>query len=382
MILLLWLLAIASFTLAASIDLTSRSTACNNSPGLCSKNYDRVVHLGAHDSPFVRDASTSFSTSGNQYYNSTVQLAAGVRLLTAQVHKSNSAWHLCHSSCDLLDAGLLSSWLSEIKSWMDKNPNEVVTILLVNSDGATRSQLHAEFTKSTITSYAYKPAFTAAPTTWPTLQTLISADTRLITFVASLNASDTPAGTSYLMDEFTYVFENDYNNVKFADFNCEPNRPSGLSSLAMLGTNRMPFMNHFLYTSSGGILNIETPDVDNITTTNSQSTTTLGALGSAADNCTTAYNGRPPTFLLVDFFDEGPAIDTVDRLNGVTSPVGRTAVPSRSSGQSRNDASWTGVQALVKQVQSGEKPSMGAWIWGAGKWSWGGINLNGGGFFS
>lgn len=46
--------------------LAPRTTACNNSPDLCSKSYGEITHLGAHDSPFVRDASTDYSTSGNQ----------------------------------------------------------------------------------------------------------------------------------------------------------------------------------------------------------------------------------------------------------------------------------------------------------------------------
>lgn len=52
------------------------------------------------------------------------QLNAGVRLLSAQVHEMNGEWHLCHSSCALLDAGKLSEWLAKIKSWMDTNPHD------------------------------------------------------------------------------------------------------------------------------------------------------------------------------------------------------------------------------------------------------------------
>ena len=101
-----------------------RTTACNNSPDLCSKSYGAITHLGAHDSPFVRDSDTGNSLAANQYYDTPTQLSAGVRLVTAQVHKSNSQWRLCHSSCDLLDAGLLSDWLADIKTWLDDNPNE------------------------------------------------------------------------------------------------------------------------------------------------------------------------------------------------------------------------------------------------------------------
>jgi hypothetical protein len=98
--------------LVSSVSAAER--ACNNSPKLCSKPYDQITHLGAHDSPFLRDSSTGFSTFGNQFFNTTVQLDASVRLLSAQVHV---AWntktkarklHLCHSSCALFDAGPVS----------------------------------------------------------------------------------------------------------------------------------------------------------------------------------------------------------------------------------------------------------------------------------
>lgn len=46
--------------------LNIRSTACNNSPALCDKSYGEITYLGAHDSPFVRDASTSNSVAGDQ----------------------------------------------------------------------------------------------------------------------------------------------------------------------------------------------------------------------------------------------------------------------------------------------------------------------------
>lgn len=65
-----------------------------------------------------------FRLTQARYYDTQTQLSAGVRLITAQVHKSNSQWRLCHSSCNILDAGLLSDWLKDIKSWLDDNPNE------------------------------------------------------------------------------------------------------------------------------------------------------------------------------------------------------------------------------------------------------------------
>ncbi|RMZ84633.1 hypothetical protein DV737_g1231, partial [Chaetothyriales sp. CBS 132003] len=362
-------------------------TICNNSPDLCSKTYDSVTYLGAHDSPFVRDATTGYSTSGDQFYNTTVQLDSGVRLVTAQVHVSNGDLHLCHTSCDLLDAGLLSDWLGELKQWLDDNPNDVVTVLLVNSDNQESSALHSRFEEANITSYAYTPPSTTSPPaygSWPTLSSLISANTRLITFIATL--PDTPSSAAaYLLNEFTFLFENSFSNTASSDFSCTPDRPSSVQgdTSAALSAHLLPMINHFLYQTE--LLNIEIPAVDNITTTNSPATSPQGTLGQSAAQCASEYSGRNPSFLLVDFFDQGPAIDVVDSLNGVTQPVGRTAVPSRDSssgsdGSSRSEITFEGVTELVADVRDGrgKKIKLGAWIWAVGKWSWGGINLSGG----
>ena len=376
---LAFLLAFLGLTSAATLH-PRQATACNNSPDLCSKSYSSIAQLGAHDSPFLRDASTGDSTSGNQYFNSTVQLSAGVRLLTAQVHQSSDQWHLCHTSCDLLDAGLLSTWLSEIKTWMDNNPNDVVTVLLVNSDNATPAELAGEFTNSGITKYAYTPpSISSAPASWPTLQTLISDGTRLLTFVASLDESAIDSTNSYLMDEFTFIFENPFTNTSPSNFTCLPDRPSGVRGdiSTALSDNLMPLMNHFL--DSSELFGVDVPNVGAIGTTNSPGNA-AGALGLAATQCQTAY-GKVPNFLLVDFFDQGPAIKTVDNLNGITNPVGRTTPPSSNSvtsGASRSTSAFQGVINLVKLVKKGQHPALGAWIWAGGDWTLGGINLSGG----
>jgi len=105
-----------------------------------------------------------------------------------------------------------------------------------------------------------------------------------------------------------------------------------------------------------------------------------GTLGNAATQCQSAY-GKVPNIILVDFFDQGPAINTVDTLNGVTNPVGRTTPPSSNSatsGASRSTGAFQGVINLVKLVKQGQHPALGAWIWAGGEWTLGGINLSGG----
>ncbi|KAK5170289.1 uncharacterized protein LTR77_004876 [Saxophila tyrrhenica] len=325
----------------------SNSTgACNNSPSLCSKPYDQVTYLGAHDSPFLRDESTDFSTSGNQYYNSTVQLSAGVRLLTAQVQnpEDSNALHVCHTSCDLLDAGTLRDWLAEVRTWMESNPNEVVTLLLVNGAEATGSALTAQYEAAGLASLSYTPSGSSSTSQdWPTLQTLIDSGTRLINFVPDLNDD---SGAAYLMNQWNYVFENDYENTSPTDYSCEVNRPAnfvGRTSEA-ISKGRMPLMNHFLYAQSGGensLFTIQEPNATYTPTTNGDSGT--GNLETAADACKQEY-GRAPSFILTDFFNVGPAIATVDRLNGVSNPVGRRRVSTA------NEAPSSGAAAMSRMM--------------------------------
>ncbi|KAG8531314.1 uncharacterized protein KY384_002943 [Bacidia gigantensis] len=287
-------------------------TACNNHASLCSRSYSNITHLGAHDSPFLRNSSSNsgfgLSDAGNQNIDSLAQLSAGVRLLSAQIHKSDNALHLCHTSCSLLDAGLLRDWLSSIKGWLDSHTSDVVTLVLVNSDNVAATDLASEFVASGISTYGYTPS-TAGQ--WPTLQAMISANTRLVTFVASL-----PQSSGYLLNEFDYLFENPYNNTAASSFTCAADRPVAQPASAAIATGKLPLLNHFLYqTMTLGSTVIESPDTASIGTTNAATGT--GSLGDFAAACAKDYGGKAPWGLLVDYFDQGDTLKVVDDLNGV-----------------------------------------------------------------
>ena len=237
--------------LSSSISLTSAQQICNNSPDLCSKTYNNITHLGAHDSPFVRNVSNGFTPAGDQFYNSTTQLDSGVRLLSGQIHKVTAnggaaEYHLCHTNCDLYDAGSLSDWLNSLNSWLDSNPNDVITILLVNSDNADAPTLGSIFSGSEMDQKAYKPNDTTQATSdWPTLGEMIQQNKRLVAFVASLDPAKNQVAP-YLLDEFTFMFENPYDYDDPSTFSCDPDRPDtfGRNPTAALASKRLPFMNH------------------------------------------------------------------------------------------------------------------------------------------
>jgi hypothetical protein len=304
---------------------TSSPTPCNNSPLLCPKPYNTVVHLGAHNSAFVRDSTTGYSIAGNQFHNATASLSAGVRLLQAQVHLQSGTLQLCHTSCSLFDAGSLDSWLSAIKSWLDTNPTDVVTLLLVNSDDVPAETFGAVFDASGINHYGAPAGGTSD--SWPTLAQMIADNTRLVTFVAGL-VEPSPA-YPYLLDEWQYVFETSYETVpSLAPFTCALDRPSTFASASdALAGGMLPLLNHFAYLElTDGVF---VPDAGGVDGTNSPSEEAEDetALGVHARRCEDEWGGTKPVFVLVDFWDRGPAMETVDRLNGVAGHVaGRVAV--------------------------------------------------------
>jgi hypothetical protein len=325
--------------------------ACNNSPLLCDRDYNRITHMGAHDSAFLRDQSTDFTISGNQFYNATTALSAGIRLLQAQVHNLNGILELCHTDCSLLDGGSLEAFLSSIKSWMDTNPSEVVTILLVNSDNQPASTFGSAFTSSGISTYGYAPTSLIGPiSTWPSLQSLITANTRLVTFIASITHDST---YPYLLSEFDYVFETAFSVTSLTGFNCTLQRPATLSSsTAAISSGYMGLVNHFADTVEA--FGITVPDVDNITTTNSAATNVTGALGLNAKQCEAEW-GVKPTFMLVDFWNVGPSIETADNMNGIVA-TGRTSITtaeltSSSDGvKGREFVGWSRTMVVAMAV--------------------------------
>lgn len=109
---------------STSTAASSSTTACNNSPKLCSKAYNSVLHLGTHDAPFLRTAANNWATGGNQYHDVKSQLSAGVRMIQAQMQLEDTGPMMCHTSCRILSAGTLTAFLTDIREWVDENPNE------------------------------------------------------------------------------------------------------------------------------------------------------------------------------------------------------------------------------------------------------------------
>ena len=180
------LLLFSPFTLA--------QTACNGYSDLCGRIWSNVSEVGSHDSAFVGTLPTD-----NQAVSVTDQLNAGIRFLQAQSHVDPfGTLSLCHTSCYELDAGSVESYLTTVKGWLDANPNEVLTLLLTNGDSVDVSMFGDAFTSSGIDTYAFIPATNPLSIdAWPTLQDLITSNTRLIAFLGTYDPHGCAYGVSH-----------------------------------------------------------------------------------------------------------------------------------------------------------------------------------------
>lgn len=306
--------------------LVCREQVCNGNANFCNRKYSNVSLIGTHDSAFVGEVfvrptklplthldsnNSKQDPRVNQEKTLTEQLDAGIRFLQAQTHQlETGTLEMCHTSCDLLDAGSLSAYLTTIKTWLDAHPDDVLTLLLVNGDNVPVSAFNQVFTSTGLASYAYTPAtnHTTQPMpldAWPTYSELIANNTRIVTFLDSgANVSQVP----YLLDEFTYFFETPYDTTDPEFAQCDLDRPKG-------GTpeGRMYIVNHFLDVN---VLDTGILIPDNARDYQTNAATGNGSIGAQADLCTKKW-GRRPNFVLVDMFDRGDVFTAQQGLNAV-----------------------------------------------------------------
>ncbi|KAK9366237.1 PLC-like phosphodiesterase [Lipomyces kononenkoae] len=274
--------------------------ACNGHDELCNRQYSNVSFVGAHDSPFVGPLPQQ-----NQGWSVTEQLDNGIRFLQGQTHHEpfTGSLNFCHTSCFLEDAGPVADYLATVKNWLDANPDEVVTLLIVNGDSVPVADFASEFDHSGIVSYTYVPPISPLfIDAWPTLQEMITAGTRLVVFLDSgADASQVP----YILDEFAYFFETPYDQTDPTFSQCKIDRPSNATA-----AGRMYLVNHTLNINllDTGIL---IPDRDDACTTNS-----LASIEAQANLCSGIY-GRNPNVILLDFVDQGEAIPAENMLNSL-----------------------------------------------------------------
>lgn len=347
-------------TEALPSSLSSRATACNGHAELCNKQYSNVTYIGTHNSYAIGNGLSNIAA--NQDQPIATQLNAGVRMLQAQAHQSTSSnsssasgISLCHTSCGLLDGGTLENWLSQVKSWLDSNPNEVISLLLVNSDNLSPATFAKAFDATQMTSLMYQPGSAAsssggiAKNAWPTLQDMISSGKRVVGYLAS--GADL-SSVDYLLPEFSSMWENAYDQTTSGPFNCTIDR----SGQGEDTSSQMYLANFFKANSLGSLGTV--PDTSAIYTTNAEQNILQSSYVCASEHANVA-----PTFILVDYYDrpQGDVFAAAAQLNGVSYS---NSTSQGSSAQSSQDSSSSGaVRSVGVGVATGG--ALGAVVLGA-----------------
>ncbi|PGG99681.1 hypothetical protein AJ79_08455 [Helicocarpus griseus UAMH5409] len=284
---------------------------CNGYPEFCARKYSNITNVAAHNSPFVRQG----NIASNQNMPVTIQLNDGVRALQFQTHLINGTFNLCHSSCDILNVGTLDDYFIDVVEWLKKNPYDVVTILLGNGNFVPPTEFIAPFKKSGLLDYVYTPPeVPMGLDDWPNLSHFILTGKRVVVF---LNYKANQAEVPWLLDQFTQMWETPFSPVD-RSFPCVVQRPPGLGDAD--AKNTMYLASHNLNTEinfAGASLLV--PNTVLLNETNAVEG--YGSVGKDGVDCANKW-GRPPNFLLVDYYNMGPFNGSVfaaaAMLNNVT----------------------------------------------------------------
>jgi hypothetical protein len=234
-------------------------------------------------------------------------------MLQAQSHVVNGTIYLCHTSCDILNAGTLTSYLSTVNKWVESHAYDVVTIIIENGDYVPVTDYIAPIQASGITQFVYTPPkIPMALEDWPTLGSMILSGQRVVLFM-DYDADQTKV--PWILDEFSQMWETPFDPTN-RSFPCTVQRPPGLN--AQDTTSRLYLMNHNLNEEVSLLGNsLLIPLIPLLPITNNVSG--YGSLGEAAETCYDDW-GRAPNFLNVDYYNNGSGsvFEVAAKWNNVT----------------------------------------------------------------
>jgi len=284
--------------------VTQRSvTVCNGHAELCNRSYSNITFAGSHDSfAFSIDP---LALARDQEVDIPTQLSYGIRLLQAQSHMGKDGQiHFCHTSCLLFDGGTVAAYLKNVVTFLNDNPNDVLTLLFTNPEGLSFAKTWAPvFERAGVTKWAYVPLQNVVSYgAWPTLGEMIANDKRLVVFIDYVGNDS--SRVPYLLPEFGMIWETPYDATN-ATFPCSIDRIRG----PLQPSDQMYLINHNLDLDEFGILLSDWFDAP---TTNG-----VTSIVANANECAPLASGRYPNFILLDYVNIGDWLTAVNRLNGL-----------------------------------------------------------------
>lgn len=254
---------------------------CNGDQILCDVPFSGVAFATTHNAMASAEAGWP---APNQQHGPARQLHDGVRAMMMDLHYWSGEVALCHSQCSLGNIPL-KEFLSQLHTFLRENPREVVTLLLENY--VERVDVARALAASRLDTLVHTQP-TGAP--WPTLGEMIHSDRRLVIL------SDREGGKyPWYHAVWDHAWETDWNNKAAADFSCKRNRGKAGNPLFIL--------NHFLGNP------LPSPEL-------ARQVNKREVLLTRARACT-SQSGQQPTFVTVDFHNEGDVLAVVRELNGL-----------------------------------------------------------------
>ncbi|KAL0063896.1 hypothetical protein AAF712_009178 [Marasmius tenuissimus] len=286
-------------------------TVCNGKPELCGRKYSDVTFIGAHNS--FAASKNPLELGRNQVVDVTNQLELGARLLQGQAHDDDGTLKFCHSDCvrsALFDGGSVEDYLKKVKTFLDKNPDEVLTLIFTNPEGKDVADVwKPAFDKSGMTDLAFVPKITPEnpqlkAADWPTLGEMIESKKRVVVF---LDSGADVKKVDFILPEFKMIWETPFS-VTDKNFPCKVDRIDG----PLTPDEHMYMINHSLNKNiipiGEGVI---VPDFLKRKETNS-----LKSIMDHVSGCSEFSAKRNPNFVLLDWVDEGEGFKAADTMNG------------------------------------------------------------------
>jgi hypothetical protein len=254
---------------------------CNGSSSLCTRRYDQVAYATTHNAMSNGDEGWLLP---NQQHGISRQLDDGIRALMLDTHYfgAGDEVDLCHEYCELGREPLVSG-LAKIKRFLDRRPNEIVSIIF--EAYVDEADVEDAFDEAGLLDYLHEQPLDQP---WPTLRELIAAGTRLVVFTDERGEEP---WHHYVWD---YASETPFSFETPDDFTCAPNRGNPNNGLFIL--------NHFLTQTVGRPELAQQVNYDPL-------------FIDRALQCQAERN-RLPNFVTVDFYDIGDVFFVTNALNG------------------------------------------------------------------
>ncbi|KAJ7697687.1 PLC-like phosphodiesterase [Mycena rosella] len=308
------LLAGATLALAATIP-TKRATVCNGHAELCNRSYGNVTFVGAHDSFAI--STDPLALARDQEVDVPTQLSLGIRLLQAQSHVNNGVLHFCHTSCALFDGGAVVDYLKTVKTFLDANPNEVLTLIFTNPEGQSPATVwKPAFDEAGISDLAFvPPSIPVKQSDWPTLGSMIDSGKRVVVFLDA--GADGADSVDFIMPEFQMIWEAPFSSVD-PTFPCRIDRIAG----PLADVDHMFMINHNL---NKNIISLGSTDVLVSDPVDAPTTNSVESILADANGCAPLGGNRAPNFVLIDYVNLGDPFTAAAQLNGVAALTGPPA---------------------------------------------------------